>query len=137
MNHVHVRVDPTALTRPIIAALDSPVGMHVLDVLPAQLMLATHVCWRLVWFYLVLLQNLGLNDLATLFNELFALLLYRERAQMLAYGHALRRVVDQLECCVLVEMHACCDNVAGLGAKHTATVACRAYKRALSILVVN
>ena len=134
--HVHVRVAPTAIPRPTIAALDSPVGMHVLDVLPAQLMLATHVCWRLVRFYLVLLQNLRLNDLTSLFNKLLALLLHREGAQVLAHGHALRRVVDQLKCCVLVEMHASCDNVALL-AKHTATSACRAHERALTILVVH
>ena len=98
-------------------------------------MLAAHVLRRLVRLYLVLLQDLSLNDLAALLNELLALLLDRERAQVLAHLHALRRVVDQLERCILVEMHSRRD--LRLGAKHAATVARGANKRSLRVLVVH
>ena len=55
---------------------------------------------------------------------------------MLANRHALRRVVNQLKCCVLVQVHSSSYH-ARLIAEHATAVPCGAHKGALPVLMVN
>ena len=71
--------------------------------------------WWMERFDIVLLEDFRLNDWATLFYEPFPLLsLHRERTHVLPCWHLqllLLARVDQLECCVLVQVHFSCNDL--------------------------